>query len=119
MLTQARIARLRKTAERALPDRCTIERRSTVSDGGGGTTTTWAPHRTDVPCRVSPVSGGEQGTPGGRIADESSHVITMAAGADVTEADRLIVNATVYEVTLVRTRGAYELTRRIECREAP
>lgn len=119
MLTASRITRLRQTAQRALPDVCTVQRATTVSDGGGGTTTTWADHLTGVPCRLSPVGGGEQGTSGGRIADESSHIVTVAAGTDVTERDRLVVGATTYEVTLVRDRGAWELTRRLEAKEAP
>ena len=124
MLTAARIARLRATAARALPDLCDIETRSTVSDGGGGTTTTWTVLSTNVPCRISPLGGlsgggGEQGTTGGRIADESTHIVTLTADTGLSESDRLRITGQVYEVLLVRTRGAWELTRRVECKEAP
>ena len=119
IVSSARIARLRATAARALPDTCTIQRRTTISDGGGGTTTTWTDHLTNVPCRIAPTGGGETGTTAGRIADETTHVITLRAGTDITSADRLIIDGTTYDMTAVRTRGAMEITRRAEVREAP
>ncbi len=118
MLTTAEITAMRATSDTALPDLATIQRATTVSDGGGGTTTSWADQAT-VACRVAPAGGGETGTTGGRVVDESSHVITLPAGTDVVEADRLLVNATqAYNVTLVKQREAWELSRRIECKEA-
>ena len=35
-----------------LKHRCTIQRKSIVSDGGGGHTEAWADHLVDVPCRA-------------------------------------------------------------------
>ena len=119
MLTDTQLAAMRATAGQALPDTCTIQRKTSVSDGGGGTTETWGDHATGVACRVAPVGGGETGTAGDRIRDETTHVITVPAGTDVTEADRLVVGGQTYEATAVRRRGAWEITRRVECREAP
>lgn len=119
LLDSAQIAAMRVVAEQALPDVCTIRRSTDTSDAGGGTTQTWADQATLVPCRVSPIGGGERGMTGSRISDESTHVITLAAKTDVLEADRIVVEGVVYEITLVRKRGAWELTRRCECTEAP
>ena len=118
MLTAAQVASMRATQKRALPQTCTIQRLTSVSDGGGGRTESWADIADGVPCRVAPVAGGETGTSGDRIVDESTHVITLPAGEDVTEADRIVVDDQTYNVTLVRRRGPWETSRRVEAKEA-
>lgn len=118
MLEQAQIASMRLIAEEALPDLCTIQRRQEVSDGGGGVTTTWQEHLADVPCRLSPVGGGEVGLTGARIEDEATSLVTVAWDVDIAEADRLLINGFAYDVQLVRRRGNWALTTRIECKEA-
>lgn len=118
MLSDGQITRMRATAERALTDTCAVQRKTTVSDGGGGTTSTWGPHLASVRCRLSPAAGGEDGVTGARISDESTHIVTLPAGTDVTEADRLVISGQTFEITLVRTRGRFEITRRVECKEA-
>lgn len=114
--------RLRQRFDDELPDRALIERPTNVSDGGGGYTQTWATLADDVPCRLAPVGGGEddrsRSTAGDRVVDEATSTITFAAGQDITEADRITVAGQAFDVLLVRRRGAYELTRRAECREA-
>jgi SPP1 family predicted phage head-tail adaptor len=122
MLSSAQVTRLRSTAERALPDTCTIERRTKVSDSGGGSTTTWADHLTDVPCRLSPAGvAGRAGETidGARISDETTHVVTLPAQTDVTEVDRLVISDKVYDITMVRERGEWEISRVCQCKEAP
>jgi hypothetical protein len=118
LLSTAQIEAMRATAERAFPDLATIQRRTEISDGGGGTTTTWADLAENVPCRLSPVGGGEVGLTGARIADEATSLVTMAATRDVVESDRLVIDGFVYDVQLVRRRGSWALTLRIECKEA-
>ncbi len=105
-----------------LPDRATIGRPTVVANTSGGQTTTWATLAAGVPCRLSPVAGGEdvtRGRRGGdRIAEEATATITFAAGQDITEADRVTIAGQAFDVQLVRLRGAWELTRRCEVREA-
>lgn len=126
LLSAADLAGMRATAAQAFPDACTIERKTVVSDGGGGQTETWAPLAAGVACRISPLKGGEatSGTSDGasagdRALDETTHVVTMANGQDITEADRIVIGARSYEVLLVRQRGEWELTRRVDVQEAP
>lgn len=119
MLSDLELVGMRATLTSALPDTCAVERLTSESDGGGGSTLTWGTHLADIVCRLAPVAGGEEGTPGGRIADESTHIVTLPAQTDIAEADRLVIDDQVYEVTLVRTRGRWEITRRVECVEAP
>jgi hypothetical protein len=104
-----------------LPDLATIQRETSTPDGGGGQTTTWPVVATDVPCRLAPLGGGElareSSAVGDRITDQATAVVTFKAGTDVTVADRIVIAGKVFDVTLVKPRGAWELTRRVECRE--
>lgn len=118
LLSAAQLNRMRAVAEQAFPDVCDIERRVDVSDDGGGTTTTWDPHLEAVPCRLSPVGGGEIGLTGARIEDEATSLITVAHDVDVLESDRILIDGFVYDVQLVRRRGVWALTTRIEAKEA-
>lgn len=125
MLDQDEIDDMRETMREAMPDLATVQRKQVVSDGGGGETETWTDLAPNVPCRFSPVAGGEAGTErgratvGGRAVDESTHIVTVEAERDVTERDRLLINGEVYEVLLVRRRDHWELSRRLEVRKAP
>lgn len=103
----------------ALRDVCAIERRTRVSDGGGGFTDTWAPIATGVRCMIAPDAGGEGETAGDRVVDESTHTVTLPAGQDITEADRITLAGATYEVTLVLNTGAWETLRRAQVKEAP
>lgn len=121
MPSAGQLLRARKRFAEELPDRATIQRNTSTPDGGGGFTQSWATLAADVPCRLAPVGGGEdsaRGSSGGdRISDEATSIITFAAGQDVTEADRIIVAGQTFDVQLVRRRGEYEITRRVEVKE--
>ena len=108
---------MRAVAAAALPDTVQIERLTRVSDGGGGSTETWTAQPDAVPCRIAPLGGGEGGQAGGRVSDQTTHVLTLPAGTEISEADRLLVAGVRYEVTAVRERGAWEISRRVEARE--
>lgn len=118
MLTAGDIAAMRGTAESALPDTATLERLTSTSDGGGGFTEAWATQGAAIPCRIAPLGGGEGGNAGGRVSDETSHVVSLPAETDVTESDRLVIAGRTYEVTVVRERGEWEISRRVEAKEA-
>ncbi len=118
MPSAGQILRARKRFAAMLPDRATIARPTTVYDGAGGHTDTFASVATAVPCRLSPVGGGEDAANSGdRISDEATATITFAAGTDIRDSDRITIGAQVFDVLLVRLRGAWELTRRCECKE--
>lgn len=121
-LDASAIASMRATMDTLLPDVCTIRRKTTANEGGEETED-WANLATAVPCRIRPIGGGEsavttRGTVGGRIVDETTHLITFTAEQDVEEADRIILDGTTFDVTLVRKRGSWELSRRVEVVEA-
>lgn len=123
MLSDADIAGMRSTLNTLLPDTATISRKTTANVGGEETES-WASIATGVACRIAPIGGGEagagggqSGAVGGRVVDETTHIVTLAAGTDIEEADRVAIDGATYDVTLVRKRGAWELTRRVEVRE--
>lgn len=116
MLTAPQLASMRATLNTTLVDSAAIYRKTTQNIGGEEVAT-WS-LLTTTPCRIAPVGGGESGEAGGRIAEESTHVITVAAETDVEEADVVAVSGTAYEPTLIRKRGSWELSRRIEAKES-
>lgn len=116
LLSGAQLAGMRGLLGRMLPDECVIQRRTVSSDGGGGSTEGWVEHLA-APCRIAPVGGGEDGQSASRISEESTHLITLAAYTDVVEADRILIGDHTFDVTLVRKRGSWELSRRVEVRE--
>lgn len=120
MLTAAQVASIRGTVEESLPQTCTIQRKTTASDSGGGSSESWASLTANVPCRVAPTGGGEQASSSNRsdqIADDTTHVVTLPAQQDISEADRLVIGGDTFNVLLVRKRGDWELSRRVEVRE--
>jgi hypothetical protein len=124
-VSQAEIEEARQDlAQELLPDLATIERVTETSDGGGGFTEAWAPVAEDIPCRLDPYGksttkggGGESGTAGERIDDRTLNVVTFGAGTDVTLKDRLVINGTTFEVTVVREHGNWELMKRVDVKE--
>ena len=118
MPSAGQLMRARKRFATLLPDRATIQRPVDTSDGGGGTTQTWPTLAADVHCRLSPVAGGEDSPGGGdRVSDEATSVVTFEAGQEIATADRIIIEGVTHAVLLVRRRGAWELTRRVETKE--
>jgi head-tail adaptor len=73
-----------------LTHRCTIERRTFTSDGGGGQTETWANVETDLPCRAWLESSRVESI-GDRVAEVEDRRLIVPVGSDVQPADRVTV----------------------------
>lgn len=115
LLHPSAVVSMRATMNRALPGSATIER-AAVENVGGEEVRTWGELST-VACRLTFIGGGEGKEVGARIAEETTHLVTVPAGTDIEEADRVVIDSTTYEVTLVRKRGEWELSRRVEVKE--
>ena len=124
MLTAAEVVQMRQAVNRTMVDSATIYR-GAETNSGGVIKREWQVLSVQ-PCRIntlgSPVSagqgGGEKGYVASRVSQETTHVLTLPAETDIEEADRVEVRGTTYEVTAVRKRGAWEITRRAELKEA-
>lgn len=107
---------MRATALGALPSQATIQRLTRTPSGGGGYTEGWANLAT-VACRIAPMGGGER-IVASAVDDRTTHVVTFPALTDVEEADRVDIDGQTFEVTVVRKRGAWEISRRVEVQES-
>jgi head-tail adaptor len=116
MFTAGELARMRTTADTALPDSCVIQSQAWNSDGGGGGTTAWTTSGT-VDCRVAPVGGMGAGEDnyGGRISAEAEFVITLPQDAAVSTNSRIIHSGGTFNVEAIRDRS-YEVTQRVEAK---
>jgi head-tail adaptor len=73
-----------------LTHRCTIERRTRVSDGGGGFTETWTATETDLPCRAW-LEASRAESVGDRVAEVEDRRLIVPVGTDVQPGDRVTV----------------------------
>lgn len=115
MLSTADLDAMRATLDASLPDSCQVVRRSTVPDGAGGTTDTWANQGGAVACRLSPVSRSDrlaEREVAGELVAVTYWTLTFPDATDVTERDRVTVAGRTFEVTSVGTRS-WEISRRV------
>lgn len=118
MLTDAEVASIRQEAERWLPSTARRLVRTALSDGAGGTGSTYVPAASTVPCRLAPFAGGEGPDQGSRVNDRTTHIVTLPHDTTIEEPDRLSIDGVTYEVTYVRKRPGLEMVRRVEVRGA-
>lgn len=112
LLSDPDIAAMRSTLVESLPDTCVIQNSTFGDDSGGGGSQTWAAAGT-VACRIAPLAADEQ-TRGDRVSEDSNWVITLPAETSIQNASRVIVNGGTYNVSAVRERGSWEISRRVE-----
>jgi len=116
VLTANDLAAIRQAQEQAMPDSCTIQRRTLTSDGMGGYTESWSDLATGVKCRLSPVRSISQlaeRVVAEQFVGRTLWQLTLPAGQDVSHDDRVVVGATTYEVMSVNSGGAWEVARRV------
>lgn len=94
-----------------LTDVAVISRFTSVSDGQGGSTDTYAPFGT-VDGHVSPLGGREAEIAAG-VAEQSQWVITLPAQTAVDEKDQVAIGGRVYEIDTVRAPRTLELACRV------
>lgn len=123
--TAAEVAEARADLATMLPDLGTIQRKTAMSDGGGGQHASWLTVATALPCRLTPrVLSATRGAGGvidiaSRLDDATTHILTFTADVDVRIDDRAVVHGTTYEVLVVGYGGDWEIARHIQVRKAP
>lgn len=115
MLSATDLTFLRSQQTSALPDTCTISRKTLTSDGAGGYTESWATVGSSVACRLAVERTAEM-VLADRIVHEGGFVITLPYGADVTPKDRIVVGARTFEVTGYAS-GSWQTAMRVNCAE--
>jgi hypothetical protein len=119
LLSAAEIADLRAEVAGLLCDSYAVQRPTAVSDGLGGRTVTVATSSTGA-CRLDQYqsgAGAEQ-VLAERLDTITPTTILLPWDADVTPADRLLINGTrTFEVAAVETDGAQALARIAICKE--
>lgn len=110
--TSNELARMRATADKALPDSCTIRRATSVSDGMGGQPQTWADVAT-VACRLSARNTQPaEGDVAGRLTNANDWIITLPYATDVTEKDVIAIGSRSFEVDKAQAHS-WEISRRV------
>lgn len=114
MLTAGEIAGMRATQAAALPDTCTVKKRTLTSDSAGGYTETWAARASNVACRLAPVrsSADTERLAGDAFRGRSLWQLTMAAGQVIEHTDRVESGGVTYDVVAVQSGGAWATATR-------
>lgn len=101
-VTSGELSRMRDDAESRLSDTCTIQTRSTVADGSGGVTETWANTYTSTPCYLSKTSIGA-GAPaqGGKFTIHTAWTLAVAYDQAIAAGNRVVMGGDTYEVVSV------------------
>jgi len=99
------------TSSGELRERISIERATTVADGAGGQTVTWAAvYPSGVWAKVRPVRGREEERLG-RLSTVETYLITVRFGIDVTVLDRIVWRGKTLNVRAAQDReGTREFT---------
>lgn len=114
MLAAADIIQMRDAITAALPDTCTILRIAREPDGAGGFSET-ASTVAEASCRTAP-AGQNEAEIGARLGVAALWALTLPAGIDIREADRVVCKGRTWEVAY-RLEYPYELSCRVLCRE--
>lgn len=117
MLTTAEVTAMRLTLDSSLPDLCDIERATVASDGRGGFTETWAAVESDVACRIAPDTTRAEVVVGDRLTNTQRWMVTLPAGQDVVNTDRIVSGSRTFTVVDVRSARSFEVSCRVVCVE--
>ena len=113
LISIAELRRMRAAATLMLPAACTIQVRSTATDGMGGITETWSNTYTNVPCKLDPVKSmnvlvrlGEQ------AQTHTPWVLSVDYGQAIGTGNRVVLNGDTFEVLNVEDAHSYRILRR-------
>jgi head-tail adaptor len=112
------IAQIRTDIESALlPDTCTIQERTLVSDGQGGNVETWATvdGLGSVACRLDSKLriDNKEAVAGGAVREFSTWKLTLPQATVITTANRVVVGSQAFNVQAVSTGQSWEATKRV------
>jgi len=111
LVTTRELTVLRATQESTFDLTGVIKRKSLVSDGAGGFTSSETTVAT-VACRVAPQAtlGGEQ-VVAGKLTSQAAWLVTLPQGTAIKEMDWIVVGSETYDVVAVRGPRTNETAR--------
>lgn len=92
-----------------------IERNAEVSDGAGGTTTTWATHKT-LRANVKPTSGKERMF-AQRLESNTTHLVTIRYISDISESDRINYKGRIFNIYSIINMDEADKYLQLVCEE--
>lgn len=104
LLSDADLRALRGLQAANFPHTCRLESPTTVERTTGGSTTTWTPYASNIPCRLSAISGDD--VPRGlALTPETNFRFDLPYGQPVAEKDRAVVAGETNGVQWEQTVG--------------
>ena len=103
---------MRDSIEQLLPDTCHIMSNSGTADGMGGYTDSWGTATASVACRLDTQNGNYKDANGGIISYQKL-VFTLPQATAITSGNRIVYNATTYNVSSVNV-GSWLACKRAE-----
>jgi len=95
------LANIRAHLKVTLPDTCTIQYPTWVSDGMGGGTHVWTARGTAIKCRLAPKGGGQAFITQAQVKEGMAWVLSLPHDQTVEVEDRVLVDSNTYQVTQV------------------
>jgi SPP1 family predicted phage head-tail adaptor len=115
-LSTLELAQLRADQGNYLPDTCTIQTKTSASDGMGGWTDTWSNTYTSVSCRLAPMSPGDESLQAEQLAMGTGWVLTIAHNQVIAETNRVVHDSETYEVVGMEDTHSNRTAKRIYLR---
>lgn len=101
--------------EEAFPYEATIWTAGGSEDGGGDVSEGFTQGAT-VPARIGPIGSSNTIGAGGRVSEESTHVVTLGRAVSLSLSDELEIDGRRYAVTAAPSYGSWESAHRFEVR---
>lgn len=116
MLSEHELHLMRHAIADSLPDLCTVKSRTTVVDGQGGVTETWA-STINVPCKLAPAGYVDRtASLGERYTVTDSWILTVRYDTTIAAGYRVVLGGDTYEVLGVQDDRSERLCRRASLR---
>lgn len=111
-LSAADLSQMRDDIEELMPDTCTIQSVTLVSDGQGGMTETWATAYSSVACRVDFIRGKET-LSSGAIQPYTTAMLSLPYDTVITTENRVVHDSVTYNVVSINDGQSWNIVKRV------
>jgi hypothetical protein len=113
MISETELDAIRADQNTLLPETATILDEVAVSDGRGGTRSTWVAREDPLPARLGVPADRRAGGFAGQLTDAATYVVTFPAGTVIDERARIVIGGATYTVTGKLGPKSYETAHRV------